>query len=34
MTLAVILAAIIFLGLIIFLSCGWLVLDLLDRYEA
>ena len=33
MTLAAILAAMIFLGLIVFLSCGWLVLDLLDRHE-
>jgi hypothetical protein len=31
MALAAILAAILFLGLIAFLSCGWLVLDLLDR---
>jgi hypothetical protein len=33
MTLAVILAAILFLGLIVLLSCGWLILYLLDRHE-
>ena len=33
LTLAVILAAILSLGLIALLSCGWLILDLLDRHE-
>jgi type VI protein secretion system component VasF len=33
LTLAAILGAILVVGLIVFLGCGWLVLDLLDRSD-
>ena len=33
LTLAAILGAILIVGLVVFLGCGWLILDLLDRSD-